>query len=88
VAQIPEHEAVERPDSAGGTDRDAVATVTEHARRLASERGRSPIRTTDLLRAVTDVYGADLDRLLIGHGTSRDELLEALARDLPDARER
>jgi anti-sigma B factor antagonist len=87
-SQLPEHEAVDRPDSQGADDRDAVATVTQCARRIASHRGSSPIRTTDLLSAVIEVYGSDLDRLLVGHGTNSGEVIKLLDRGLPGPRER
>jgi anti-sigma B factor antagonist len=76
------------PESHMDTYRDAVAGVTDHARRLAARRGEgSPIRTTDLLEAVIAVYGADLDRVLVGYGTTGTAVTELLADredDLPE----
>jgi hypothetical protein len=59
-------------------DRDTVARVTEHAVRIAGERGASALATTDLLMAVMHVYGEDFDRVLRAHGTDRQEVLERL----------
>jgi hypothetical protein len=65
--------------SATGTDHgDAVARVTEHAVRIAEERGRRALTTTDILLAVMHVYGEDFDRVLEEHGTDRKEVLERL----------
>lgn len=61
-----------------GGDRDAVALVTEHAVRLAAERGARALATTDILVAVMCVYGEDFDRALEVHGSDRDEVLERL----------
>lgn len=78
---VPAEEGGEHHDSEGAVDRDAVATVTEHARRLAAGRGDgATIGSADLLGAVIEVYGADLDRLLIAHGTTADAVTELLAR--------
>jgi hypothetical protein len=65
--------------SAAGTDHgDAVARVTEHAVRIAEERDRRALTTTDILLAVMHVYGEDFDRVLQEHGTDRTEVLERL----------
>jgi uroporphyrinogen-III synthase len=64
-------------ENAGG-DHDAVALVTEHAVRLAAERGARALATTDILVAVMCVYGEDFDRALEVHGSDRDEVLERL----------
>jgi hypothetical protein len=62
-----------------------VGTVTDRARRLAgARRGSAAIRTTDLLEAVVEVYGSDLDRILAGLGTSCDQVSELLAADLDE----
>jgi hypothetical protein len=68
----------ERTGPAGVDDRDPVAEVTEHAARIAGQRGASGIATTDVLMAVMHVYGADFDRVLRAHGTDRDEVIERL----------
>jgi hypothetical protein len=68
----------ERAGTPGGAERDAVARVTEHAVRIADERGARALATTDVLMAVMHVYGEDFDRVLRVHGTDRDEVLERL----------
>jgi hypothetical protein len=67
--------------AAGEAERDAVELVTEHAVRIASERGARALATTDVLHAVIEVYGEDFDRVLEVHGTDREELLERLQRE-------
>jgi len=62
-------------------ERDAVELVTEHAVRIAGERGARALATTDVLYAVIEVYGEDFDRVLEVHGTDREELLERLERE-------
>jgi hypothetical protein len=67
-----------------GTERESdeqngIGLVTEHAIRLARERGAEAVGTTDVLVAVMNVYGDDFDRVLRAHGTDRDEVLERLA---------
>jgi anti-sigma B factor antagonist len=88
LAGLPESGTVNRRDSRRGPDQDEVATVTQHARRLANHRGGSSIRTTDLLGAVIEVYGSDIDRLLIMHGTNRSDVIQLLGLEPPDPRER
>jgi hypothetical protein len=66
------------PDREARPDRDAVALVTEHAVRVAGERGAHALATADILVAVMCVYGEDFDRVLEVHGTDRDEVLECL----------
>jgi anti-sigma B factor antagonist len=89
VARVPERDSIDHLESGASDDRDAVGTVTDHARRLADARtGSAAIRTTDLLAAVVEVYGSDLDRLLMGYGTSCGEVTELLAGDLEDVPER
>jgi hypothetical protein len=73
-----EYEDREWIASPGDRDRDAVAQVTEHAGRIAGERGAEGIATADVLMAVMWVYGEDFDRLLGAYGTDRDEVLQAL----------
>jgi hypothetical protein len=63
---------------AAGADRDAVARVTEHAVRIAGERGAQALATTDVLMAVMHVYGEAFDHVLRVHGTDRAEVLERL----------
>jgi hypothetical protein len=70
-----DHQA-DRPDEMG--DLDAVDAVTENTVRIARERGANGVATTDVLMAVMHVYGKDFDRVLLAHGTDRDEVLERL----------
>lgn len=53
---------------------DAVTQVTGEARRAAQARGADAVGTHDLLAAVSEVYGDAFERVLEGHGTSREEL--------------
>jgi hypothetical protein len=59
---------------------DAVDLVTERAGRIAAEHGAAIVSTTDVLRAVMDVYGEDFDSVLESYGTDRAEVLERLDR--------
>jgi hypothetical protein len=68
----------ERAGPAGVDHQEAVERVTEHAVRIADERGAAGVATTDILVAVMRVYGADFDRVLEAHGTDRDEVIERL----------
>lgn len=61
---------------------DVVATVAQHARRIANQRQRPAIHTDDLLGAVADVYGPVFDRVLARHGVGRDELLAQMSSGL------
>jgi hypothetical protein len=88
VSEVPlpsAHEDSERERAAAASvdDRDAVARVTEHAGRVASQRGASGVATTDVLMAVMHVYGAAFDRVLRAHGTDADEVLERLGAKIP-----
>jgi hypothetical protein len=76
----PPHDAAlhERSDHAIHEE-DGIGLVTEHAIRLARERGAEAVGTNDVLVAVMEVYGDDFDRVLRAHGTDRDEVLERLA---------
>jgi hypothetical protein len=77
----PPHEGAEehRADPGKDEEKGAIGLVTQHAVRIASQRGSHTVDTTDVLLAVMDVYGADFDRVLRAHGTDRDEVLERLA---------
>jgi len=72
-----------RGDSGKGEDHDVVAHVTEHAVHVASQRGADAVGTTDVLMAVIDIYGTDFDRVLLAHGTDRDEVIERLGASTP-----
>jgi hypothetical protein len=74
----------ERTGPAGVDERDAIAQVTEHAVRIASQRGAAEVATTDVLMAVMRLYGADFDRVLRAHGTDRDEVIERLGAGVLD----
>ena len=56
-----------------------VQEVADHAVRLATMRGTPMLGTLDILFAVLAIYGSDFDRALYVRGSSRDELLGALA---------
>ena len=85
VTDVAASPADEREPGDANLDRDPVATVTDHACRLAEGRHPgSPVRTTDLLGAVVEVYGSDLDPLLGTFGTNQHELVLLLERELPD----
>ncbi len=72
-------EADRKRTARGGVDDgNAVANVTEQAILSASRRGANGVTTTDLLMAVMHVYGPDFDRVLLTHGTDREEVIERL----------
>lgn len=73
-----EHSLQQTPERATGEE-DGIGLVTDHAIRLARERGAEAVGTNDVLVAVMNVYGGDFDRVLVAHGTDRDEVLERLA---------
>lgn len=77
-------ESVDR-EKAGPTvdQQEAVAQVTEHAVRNASQRGATGVATTDILMAVMRVYGEDFDRVLRAHGADPDEVIERLGAKAP-----
>jgi ATP-dependent Clp protease ATP-binding subunit ClpA len=66
------------PPSSRIDDRDAIEKVTEHATRVARQRGAARVATTDVLMAVMDVYGPDFDHVLQAHGTDRKAVVERL----------
>ncbi len=66
------------PAGVEAQDRDAVAQVTARAVLLAARRGAPAVATTDVLLAVMDVYGDSFDRVLLAHGTDRDEVIARL----------
>jgi anti-sigma B factor antagonist len=71
VAPSPDGERVADPQA-------AVASVAEHARRVAIERSAATVTTADLLTGVMAVYGEELDRVLAAHGADRQELAASL----------
>jgi anti-sigma B factor antagonist len=69
-------------------DPDVIATVTEHASRLAAQRKAAKVATTDMLLAVMRVYGETFDRVLGAHGADVDELAGRLAGAHPPSADR
>jgi hypothetical protein len=69
--------------AAAAEPRDVIVLVTEHAARIAVERGARGVATIDVLVALLEVYGAVFERALRAHGTDTDELLERLAVAVP-----
>ena len=61
-------------------DRDPVVEVTRLSRELARRRTAAVTGTIDVLFAVLAVYGKSFDRALYARGTSRDELIDCLAK--------
>jgi hypothetical protein len=84
---IPEGPLESTPEEVPTEDRGArrelgdtiVQAVADHAQRLATMRGAPMLGTLDVLFAVLAVYGPDFDRALYVRGSSREELLGALA---------
>ncbi len=71
---------------AGETDLaagDVMAMVTDKAAGIAHERGAPGLSTTDVLKAVMQVYGAVFERALRAHGTDAEEVLARLAAEAP-----
>jgi hypothetical protein len=66
-------------DAVNPEHRDVIALVTEHAVRVARDRGAAGIGTVDVLMAVMEVYGTVFERALHAHGTDADEVLQHLA---------
>lgn len=66
-------------DAVNPEHRDVVALVSEHAARVALDRGVAGVSTIDLLMAVMEVYGTVFERALHAHGTDADEVLQRLA---------
>ena len=60
-----------------------VTLVTEHAGRIAAERGAVKLATTDVLVAVIHVYGDTFARVLASHGVALEDLLGRLAAGKP-----
>ncbi len=81
VSMQDSHERVdsERYEQATNPEhRDVVAVVTEHATRIAQQRGAAGLATVDVLMAVMEVYGTVFERALHAHGTDTDEVLAKL----------
>jgi hypothetical protein len=73
------HDALRERQDRATDEEGGIGRVTEHAIRLARERGAEAVGTNDVLVAVMEFYGDDFDRVLRAHGTDRDEVLERLA---------
>jgi hypothetical protein len=69
-------------------DPDAVATITQHAGRIARERRSPKLGTTDVLFAVIHVYGQTFYRVLAAHGVDPAELTARIASTDPAPAER
>jgi hypothetical protein len=83
VSESPLEEPAQRAaggqiESASSDVRDAATQVTDQAAHLAGERGADLVTTGDVLVAVMQVYGERFDRVLVAHGTDRDEVLARL----------
>ena len=84
---VPEGPLESSPEELPGDDRQrrrdlgdtVVQGVADHAMRLATLRGAPMLGTLDVLFAVLAIYGSDFDRALYVRGSSREELLSALA---------
>ncbi|HEY2652669.1 MAG TPA: STAS domain-containing protein [Solirubrobacteraceae bacterium] len=70
-------------ESSGPFDTEAVEIVTEHAGRIAAARGAAKLATSDVLRAVIDVYGETFERVIGAHGVKLGELVERLGSSEP-----
>jgi anti-sigma B factor antagonist len=79
----PEPEAEGEHSDTDGSD--AIAAVTEHAGRIASQRRAAKVATTDVLLAAMHVYGATFDRVLAAHGADSEEVAASVATDHPAA---
>jgi anti-sigma B factor antagonist len=80
---------VSRPGDTGPADpswpfdTEAVESVTETAGRIAAGRGAAKLTTSDVLRAVIDVYGETFERVLEAHDVKLGELGERLGSGEP-----
>jgi hypothetical protein len=66
-------------DEQTAVEGDVIASVTEHAGRIAAQRKSAKVATTDLLLAVMHVYGVVFEHVLAAHGGDIDELAVSLA---------
>jgi hypothetical protein len=74
------------PPMASKTSRqghNVVSDVGSAAKRFATGRGAKLVGTVDVLFAVFEIYGKTFDRALYVRGTTREELIERLAADVP-----
>ena len=63
--------------------RDSIPLVAERAEMYARGRGGRVVGSIDLLFGVLSVYGKDFSKALYRRGVTREELLEHLARQVP-----
>jgi anti-sigma B factor antagonist len=63
---------------AAGQPLDAVSIISDRAVRFARERDAAAVGTGDILIAVMAFYGPDFERVLVAHGTDRDEVIGRL----------
>jgi anti-anti-sigma factor len=87
VQEAPVSRLEEGREPLGSVDADPVTIVTEHAGHLAVARGATKLATTDVLRAVIEVYGETFARVLAAHDVDLDELRERLAHPQPSGAE-
>jgi hypothetical protein len=85
VGEAPLHTIAEAPSDSttGWQRRHVVSEVCSEAVRFAAGRGAKLVGTVDVLFAVFDLYGKTFDRALYVRGTTREELIERLAADVP-----
>jgi anti-sigma B factor antagonist len=80
---LDELDGAEDGELPGPGDPDAVTTVTSQASRIAAERTAAKVGTTDVLRAVIEVYGPIFYRVLSAHGVDPAELTARMASSDP-----
>jgi hypothetical protein len=68
----------EHAQPAASSDADMTTQVTEQAAHIAAQRRAELVSTSDVLVAVMQVYGESFDRVLLAHGTDREEVLARL----------
>jgi hypothetical protein len=62
---------------------DAIPEVAARAEQYARARGGHVVGSIDLLFGVLAVYGSDFSKALYRRGVTREELLEQIARQVP-----
>jgi hypothetical protein len=80
VGEAPHPQA---PDPAPFADQDVIASVSDQALHLATDRGAATVGTVDVLLAVMEIYGPHFDCVLRAHGATRDDVIESLATATP-----
>lgn len=79
VSELESERAAESPPPGAASEEDVVAIVIDQARRIADGRGASAIHTTDVLRAVIEIYGPDCERALSRHGVHSADVIASIA---------